>query len=105
MKYAFSSGKGGEINISLFREGAEKKLENEIGYGTYENLTLIFSDNGRGLPDNLDFRNAESLGLQLVNALVDQIDGILDLNRENGTKFTIKFRDLISMDAMKNEQA
>lgn len=106
MKYAFSPGKGGEINITLLRERAEKKLENELpGSGSYENLTLVFSDNGNGLPGNLDFRNAESLGLQLVNALVDQIDGSLDLNRENGTKFTIKFRNIIFIDALKNEQA
>jgi two-component sensor histidine kinase len=52
----------------------------------------------------VDIKNPETLGLQLVNALVDQIDGSLDLNREKGTKFTIKFRDIIRMDALKNEQ-
>lgn len=106
MKYAFSPGKGGDINISLFRDGAETNPENELpGSGSYENLKLIFSDNGKGLPENFDFRTAESLGLQLVNALVDQIDGSLHLDRENGTKFTIKFRDIIFMDALNKEQA
>lgn len=73
-------------------------LENFAGHGNYENLTLIFSDNGKGFPENVDFRNLESLGLQLVNALVDQIDGSLDLQRENGTKFIIKFRDAVQND-------
>jgi two-component sensor histidine kinase len=40
-----------------------------------------------------------------VNALVDQIDGSLDLERGNGTKFTIKFRDMVQEDHLKNEQA
>lgn len=96
MKYAFSPGKGGDIDIALFIEETEKNLENKFaGPGNYENLTLIFSDNGKGLPENFDLRNVKSLGLQLVNALVDQIDGSLDIERENGTKFKIKFRDII----------
>lgn len=104
MKYAFSPGKGGKINITLFREGAGKNLEKEFtGSEVYENFTLIFWDNGKGLPENFNFRSAESLGLQLVNALVDQIDGSLDLDREKGTKFTIKFRDAVRRDYIINE--
>jgi sensor domain CHASE-containing protein/two-component sensor histidine kinase len=113
LKYAFPPGKGGDINIALFIEGAgglEKSQPtsgsgSRSGYGSYENLTLIFSDNGKGFPENVDFRNVESLGLQLVNALVDQIDGSLDLERGSGTKFTIKFRDMVQEDDLKNEQA
>lgn len=108
LKYAFPSGKGGEINIALFREiaGDEKSQAGSgRGSGSYENLTLTFSDNGKGIPENVDFRNTDSLGLQLVNALVDQIDGSLDLERGNGTKFTIKFRDMVQEDHLKNEQA
>jgi two-component sensor histidine kinase len=104
MKYAFSPGKGGKINITLFREGAGKNLEREFtGSEVYENFTLIFWDNGKGLPENFNFRNAESLGLKLVNALADQIDGSLDLDREKGTKFTIKFRDAVHRDYIINE--
>jgi sensor domain CHASE-containing protein/two-component sensor histidine kinase len=113
LKYAFPPGKGGDINIALFIEGTgglEKSQSasgsgSRSGYGSYENLTLIFSDNGKGFPENVDFRNVESLGLQLVNALVDQIDGSLDLERGSGTKFTIKFRDMVQEDDLKNEQA
>lgn len=109
LKYAFPPGKGGEINIALFREIAGDLEKSQAGSGRvcggYENLTLTFSDNGKGFPENFDFRNAESLGLQLVNALVDQIDGSFDLERGTGTKFTIKFRNMVQRDNLKNEQA
>jgi two-component sensor histidine kinase len=57
----------------------------------YEHFTLTFEDNGKGFPEYIDFRNSTSLGLQLVNALVDQIEGSIELERGRGTKFVIKF--------------
>ena len=53
--------------------------------------TLIVSDNGIGIPENIDFENPETLGLQLVNILVDQLYGEIELKRKNGTEFIIKF--------------
>ena len=44
-----------------------------------------------GIPENLDIGNLESLGLQLVTTLVDQLNGELELKRKNGTKFIIRF--------------
>lgn len=61
--------------------------------GTGERYKLVFADNGRGLPEKIDFRNPDTLGLQLVNALVDQIEGSLYLERREGTKFVIEFRN------------
>ena len=106
-KYAFPAGAGGEINISLAREkSAEETNENKAPGKILseslakireenENYKLIFEDNGRGFPEGFDFRNSETLGLQLVNALVDQIDGSLDLEKGKGTKFIIKFKNEI----------
>ena len=106
-KYAFPAGAGGEINISLAREkSAEEANENKAPGKILseslakireenENYKLIFEDNGRGFPEGFDFRNSETLGLQLVNALVDQIDGSLDLEKGKGTKFIIKFKNEI----------
>ncbi len=37
-------------------------------------------DNGVGFPDDIDYKNTESLGLQLVNNLVSQIDGTVELD-------------------------
>ncbi len=82
LKYAFDDEKSGEIRISL------KSKDNE-----YE---LIISDNGVGFPENLDYKNIKlSLGLQLVNSLVNQLDGSMELDRSQGTRYTIKFKEQI----------
>ena len=54
-------------------------------------FTLIVRDNGIGFPKGLDFRSTESLGLQIVNTLVEQLEGDIKLHRENGTLFKIEF--------------
>ena len=59
------------------------------------NLVLIVSDNGAGLPENIDFTNTQTLGLRLVNNLVKQLDGTIELDRSEGTKFKITFKELI----------
>ncbi len=81
LKYAFPRGKEGEICLSLKSCGKH-----------YE---LIIRDNGIGFPEELDFKNTESLGLQLVNSLVGQIDGEIELDRSQGTMFKITFSELI----------
>ena len=55
---------------------------------------LTISDNGIGLSDELDFKNTDSLGLQLVNSLINQIDGEIELNKNHGTTFIIRFKEL-----------
>ncbi|MBD2461440.1 CBS domain-containing protein [Oscillatoria sp. FACHB-1407] len=52
---------------------------------------LKISDNGIGLPKEIDFRNTESLGLELVCIFTEQLGGEIELNREQGTSFTITF--------------
>ncbi len=86
-KYAFQGRDKGEIRIKLSRDEngeCEKK-------GRNTNFTLTVSDDGIGIPDNLDIENLDSLGLQLVTSLVDQLDGKLELKRINGTEFIIHF--------------
>ncbi len=51
------------------------------------------SDNGVGLSPDLDFRNTQSLGLQLVNLLTEQLQGTITLDRTGGTSFTIAFAE------------
>jgi two-component sensor histidine kinase len=77
-KYAFPGNRKGCIKIEL-------DTENMNDY------TLIISDDGIGLPNDIDFRNTKSLGLQLVNTLVGQIDGSIALSNHKGTTFTIRF--------------
>ena len=54
-------------------------------------FTLTISDNGIGIPEDIEIEDLDSLGLQLVTTLVDQLDGELELKRNNGTEFTMRF--------------
>jgi two-component sensor histidine kinase len=51
-------------------------------------------NNGLGLPEEMDFRKANSPGLQLVNILVEQISGCIGLKRNEGTEFAIWFSNI-----------
>ncbi len=81
IKHAFPDGRTGEINIELQPEADEKYL-------------LTVSDNGKGFPSDLDFRNSLSLGLKLVITLTKQLGGTIELNRSAGTSFIIKFSEI-----------
>lgn len=79
LKYAFvDRSEGGEISIAMKTSG--------------DYLELKIGDNGKGLPKNIDYRNTESLGLQLVVTLTDQLSGTIELNTEKGTNYTIIFK-------------
>ena len=54
-------------------------------------LRLLVGDNGAGLPENMDWRDTQSLGLLLVNNLVRQLRGAIELSRHDGTQFEIRF--------------
>ncbi len=77
LKYAFPDRTKGELLIQL------KKRKNKI--------ELVIGDNGIGLPKDLDIKNTDTLGLQLVLTLVDQLDAVVDVQREDGTKYLITF--------------
>lgn len=77
--FSKSTKKIGEVNIQLLEENS--------------NVELILSDNGVGLPDEIDLQKIDTLGLQLVNILSkQQLKGSVDLVRDEGTKFIIKFK-------------
>jgi len=80
LKYAFTEGRKGRIQINLHSDKEGK-------------FTLIVSDNGIGFPRDLDFRKTESLGLQLVCTLVDQLEGTIELDRSGGSTFKISFKE------------
>ena len=54
-------------------------------------MELKIHNDGHPFPDDVDFRASPSLGLTLVCALVEQIEGTIDLEKQNGTLFTIRF--------------
>jgi len=80
LKYAFRDGRDGEVRVALARDGNA--------------FTLTVGDNGAGLPPGLDFRDTPSLGLQLVNTLVSQLEGRIELrDGGTGTEYRITFRE------------
>jgi len=78
LKHAFPDGRGGEVHISLHTREDGKQI-------------LTVRDNGAGFPADLDFRRTKSLGLKLVTSLVSQLRASIDLDRSDGTKFSIVF--------------
>ena len=54
------------------------------------NLKLVVADDGIGMPEEFEWKKSNSLGLQLVRDLVEkQLNGSIELDNTNGTKFTI----------------
>ncbi|AFY73802.1 PAS domain S-box [Synechococcus sp. PCC 7502] len=76
LKYAFPEGYG-EININLTTSN--------------NSLHLCIADDGVGIPEDFDFETSDSLGMQLVYSLTDQLEGEVQCDRTSGTKFEITF--------------
>jgi two-component sensor histidine kinase len=77
LKYAFPQGRSGNLNLSLVSFSKQNKL--------------IVSDDGVGIPEKLNLDSSSTFGFLLVNTLVDQLNGTIELIRTKGTKFIIKF--------------
>lgn len=80
LKHGFPKGRKGTLKIRLRR-------------GAGGEVILRVADDGVGFQGNLDFRNAESFGLKIINLLVKQLDGVIDLDRKGGTAFIVTFRE------------
>jgi len=78
LKYAFKDIKNPEIFVKIH--------ENE------ETIQLIIGDNGIGLPEDYLEHASETLGVQLIEALIDQIDGEMKIENKAGTKYLLTFR-------------
>ncbi len=77
-KYAFPDNRSGELSISFVKED--------------DAYILTIKDNGIGLPENVDFRNSNTLGLQIVNVLCKQLRANLEMRVDRGTEAVIKFK-------------
>jgi PAS domain S-box-containing protein len=80
LKYAFPEGHKGRIEISIKRDE--------------DDIILEIMDNGIGIPETFDIASSDSLGLQLVETLIKQISGKVELDITSGTKFIIKFKEI-----------
>ena len=80
LKYAFPKGQTGIITVSV-KASSDHLFE------------LVVSDNGVGFPAHIDYKKSPSLGLKLVALLAEgQLKGEFKLQKANGTKFIIKWR-------------
>ncbi len=77
MKYAFIGRDNGIIKLTASL--------------TDNRASVIIMDNGLGMPESIDIYNSKGFGLQLVGMLIQQIKGSINIERDNGTKFTIEF--------------
>ncbi|WP_442940499.1 PAS domain S-box protein [Nostoc sp.] len=78
LKYAFTKGSTGAINIEI------KKIINN-------NLMLIVRDDGIGLPANFDLKKIASLGWELVDALTHQLAGNINITSSTGVECQVTF--------------
>jgi PAS domain S-box-containing protein len=80
-KHAFPDGQEGMIFIECTEQGADR-------------IRIVYHDTGAGIPAGFDWKRAESLGLQLINSLIDQLDGTIELVPGEGTTFIIEIKNL-----------
>ena len=65
------------------------ELKKEKGNGRY---VLIIFNSGKAFPEEIDIKNPVTLGLELIDALVSQVEGTIDLKRNPSPTFTIRFQ-------------
>ena len=83
-----------ELITNAIKYAFVNRSEGEILIGLRENQGIIelkIEDNGVGLPSNFEIFKSNSLGLQLVSTLVEQLDGEINILNEKGTKYLITF--------------
>lgn len=85
LKHGFPDNRQGEVKVIL----RNTDINGNTGY------ELIVSDNGIGIPEDLDIRNTKSLGMNLIATLAEhQLQGTLSLNRNSRTEFLVRFKKL-----------
>ncbi|MDF1674026.1 MAG: histidine kinase dimerization/phosphoacceptor domain -containing protein, partial [Vicingaceae bacterium] len=78
LKYAFPKNKKGTITIDLFEKD--------------KMVFLNIKDDGVGLPENIDYRDTGTLGLQLVITLTEQLGGKIELDNTKGANYSLTFK-------------
>jgi two-component system, sensor histidine kinase PdtaS len=99
-KHAFPDTREGEILINI-RKVDTSSAKNDISKSDDDcmekhnfDYMLEVSDNGIGIPKDINIESLNSLGLQLVNILIEQIDGCLEIKSDKGTEFSIWFNNI-----------
>jgi len=81
LKYAFTGRNNGKIIIRLYKKGSDQ-------------LEMLVTDNGVGLPADFSWENSNTLGIELIKTLVEQINGSIAITNIQGTIFKITFQDI-----------
>lgn len=85
-KHAFPGERHGEIVIELQEQQGE--------------VCFSVADDGIGLPPEAVLAESSSLGLQLVQLFVEQLHGVLEVQRQAGTHFSVRFpKSMLSKEA------
>lgn len=77
LKYAYKGVKDPKLKISIHEVGGK--------------ITLRVKDNGIGLPADFKYQESDSLGIQLVYTLTDQLDGAIEMNNNSGADIIVTF--------------
>jgi PAS domain S-box-containing protein len=81
------------FNKTTFNSNGKQQKKISISFQKEINgkYAIRIGDNGSGFPKSIDFRNTDTLGLQLVISLVKQLDGEISLKDDMGTEFIVMF--------------
>ena len=80
LKHAFKDGRPGTLRVTLRPAG--------------DGFALVVADTGPGLPSGFDVEKANSLGLNLVSSLVQQLKATMTIERDGGASFRIECKEL-----------
>jgi two-component sensor histidine kinase len=78
IKYAFPDNKTGTVTVTLKHSEVDKAV-------------LKVADDGRGLPDSFSVENSDSFGIDVIKALVEQLEGTFSFSSNGGTTVSIQF--------------
>lgn len=79
IKYAVGDRKDAVLRLTAARKG--------------ETITIVFEDNGPGIPESISIENPTGFGMRLVDMLVRQLGGTVRIDRSDGTRFIVEFRE------------
>lgn len=77
LMHAFPEGRAGTLGIRVQKKD--------------HTVAIRVSDDGTGIPQDVNWREPSTLGLRIVMSLVGQLKGTIDLDRRQGTAFSIEF--------------
>lgn len=76
LTHAFPKGQAGILNIQVRRKD--------------HTVAIRLSDDGTGIPQDVNWREPTTLSLRIVMSLVGQLQGTIDLDQRQGTAFSIE---------------